>query len=59
MYEYEDGRRVCVECGDDFIIWGHEREFFEKRQLQLPKRCKKCRASRRQEAQTESWRRGA
>lgn len=36
-------KRSCVQCGDEFILQDSEIEFYESRNLNLPKRCKECR----------------
>ena len=44
--DIDDGKRECP-CGESFTIFHHERQFYEKKGLQLPKRCKACRQERR------------
>ena len=41
----------CVEevCGKEFEIDQEEARFFQDKNLDLPKRCKECRARRREE----------
>lgn len=36
-------QRKCVQCGKEFVISDSEKQFFENRNLNLPKRCKECR----------------
>lgn len=36
-------KKKCVQCGETFTITDSEKQFFENRNLHLPKRCKKCR----------------
>lgn len=43
-YEY------CTECDEEFEITYGEKMFFERNGLDLPKRCKKCRKERREDA---------
>jgi hypothetical protein len=38
---------VCKECGEQFFMNHGEVEFFESRELPLPKRCPECRAQRK------------
>ena len=46
--EFEDQKRTCVECGDEFIWTAGEQEFFhEKGFTDPPKRCKTCRQVRK------------
>jgi len=40
---------VCMECNDTFELNEGERDFFIQRDLILPKRCKPCRVSRKQQ----------
>jgi hypothetical protein len=42
-------RLECKDCGDMFELTAAERQFFTSRGLSLPKRCKPCRAYKRQE----------
>lgn len=39
--------RKCVQCGKKFFIEDSEIEFFNKKNLSLPKRCKECRTKNR------------
>jgi len=43
----------CVDCGLNFILTVNECNFYNERQLHLPKRCPSCRARRRQERETQ------
>ena len=40
---------ACKDCGQPFTLAPSEVAFFESRDLSLPRRCKPCRAYRRQE----------
>lgn len=40
-------KHTCKDCGDNFYMLRREVEFFENKGLQLPKRCKACRAKRK------------
>jgi len=40
---------VCMECNDTFELNEGEKDFFVQRGLELPKRCKPCRVSRKQQ----------
>jgi len=33
----------CKDCGNEFNITAGEQEFFQQKELSLPKRCKDCR----------------
>lgn len=45
--EFTDRILKCVECGADFVFTAGEQLFFhEKLFLNVPKRCKQCRARR-------------
>ncbi len=35
--------RICVQCGKKFKIEDSEIDFYNKKDLNLPKRCKECR----------------
>ncbi len=36
-------RRNCRDCGESFVIFLSERDYYLKQKLMLPKRCKHCR----------------
>lgn len=36
-------KKTCIQCGKEFELTGSEIEFYKKRKLALPKRCKACR----------------
>jgi CxxC-x17-CxxC domain-containing protein len=40
---------ACIECNNDFELNEGEKNFFIQRGLDLPKRCKPCRDSRKQQ----------
>ena len=37
-------KKTCVQCGKEFEITQSEENFYKSKNLQLPKRCKECRA---------------
>jgi hypothetical protein len=43
-------QRRCIDCGNDFTIAETEAEFYAFARLHLPRRCKTCRALRRERA---------
>lgn len=43
-------KRVCKQCGKEFEITESEAQFFKSKGLQLPKRCKECRAKNKDKA---------
>ena len=43
----EEYLRICEDCGASFFTAGEE-AFYKSKNLILPKRCKKCRAARKQ-----------
>ncbi len=46
---FEDKTLTCVECGNEFIFTAGEQEFYAERQYQNePKRCRDCRAKRKE-----------
>ena len=40
---------VCIECNHNFELNEGEKDFYVQRDLDLPKRCKPCRVSRKQQ----------
>jgi hypothetical protein len=42
--------RVCVDCGEAFLLTEGEIAFFVHRGLMVPKRCEGCRAARKRQA---------
>ncbi len=45
--EFEDRTLVCDDCGEEFTFSGEEQGFYDERGFQTPKRCKPCRAKRK------------
>ncbi len=46
----QDQTIICSDCGDDFIFTAGERQFYIDRGFEYPpKRCKSCRAQRKQQ----------
>jgi CxxC-x17-CxxC domain-containing protein len=45
---------VCIECNNDFELNEGEKNFYVQRGLDLPKRCKPCRASRKEQINGDS-----
>jgi CxxC-x17-CxxC domain-containing protein len=45
----EDVTLVCVDCGEEFIFSSGEQEFYLSRGFHTPKRCKSCRAKRKEQ----------
>lgn len=41
-------KRTCKQCGKEFVISDQEIRFFKSKNLNLPKRCKDCRAANKQ-----------
>lgn len=39
--------QVCKDCGNEFTITVSEQNFYESKQLALPKRCESCRKARK------------
>jgi hypothetical protein len=49
--------KICKDCGAVFTLTEADQQFFEGRGLKSPRRCKPCRALRRQEkAEMKEWR---
>ena len=38
----------CCECGEEFIFTGGEQRFYKQHNLSEPKRCRKCRETRKE-----------
>ena len=38
----------CVECGEGFLFSVGEQKFFRTQELEVPKRCPKCREKRKE-----------
>ncbi len=43
----QDETLYCVDCGNMFILEGGEVDFYNRKELHKPRRCKGCRADRR------------
>lgn len=48
--EDEKEWRSCLQCNSDFYLKEVDKEFFVSRNLELPKRCWKCRKQNKNEA---------
>lgn len=44
----EDKTIKCKECGDNFVITVDDQKWYAEKGFKAPKRCKSCRALRRQ-----------
>lgn len=47
MSQYEEIQSQCVDCDQEFTITSGEQEFYAEKGLNLPKRCKECRAAKK------------
>lgn len=45
--------QVCKDCGNEFTITVSEQNFYESRELALPKRCETCRKVRKMVTNSE------
>lgn len=45
-------KRVCKQCGKEFEITPQEIQFYKKKNLSIPKRCKECREKNKVEKQS-------
>ena len=54
-----DKQITCIDCGQDFIFSVSEQDFFRRKNLTEPKRCKECRVKRKQQKRTEGGERRA
>lgn len=48
----KDKEMTCKDCGETFTITAGEQEFYENRDLALPKRCRKCRRLRKKNGES-------
>lgn len=46
--EYSDMELTCINCGETFAYTSREQWIYEKRGLDMPKRCPRCRALKRE-----------
>jgi len=46
---FTDKNITCVDCGQEFLFSADEQEFYASRGFGEPKRCRSCRATRRNE----------
>jgi hypothetical protein len=56
QYARVDDIRHCADCGDTFAVTPSEIDWFIKRGLRVPRRCKSCRALARQEREASGGR---
>lgn len=42
--------KECLQCNSDFYITEKDQEFFESKNLEIPKRCWPCRQKNKKEA---------
>ena len=49
MEQKSDAIVRCVDCGEQFTITTSEMEWWHRKGLHLPKRCRKCREQRKTE----------
>jgi hypothetical protein len=47
---------MCRDCGEPFPLSDDEVDFFARRNLHLPKRCRECRIERREQKDREQQR---
>ncbi len=47
-------KRICKECGQEFELTSGEINFYNSKNLELPKRCKKCRENSKTEVTSEN-----
>jgi len=43
----DETKRICLDCRSKYELSEPDQEFFERRGLQLPRRCRACRRLRR------------
>lgn len=54
---YTDIEIVCAECHRPFVFSGRDQRFYFEHDLQVPRRCKACRAAKRRRDAEHEWRR--
>lgn len=47
VINYENHKFKCISCGNDYFLTDSEKKFFEQKGLEVPKRCKACRKSKK------------
>ncbi len=52
---FTDKTLVCAECGQEFVFTADDQEFFASRGYSQPKRCRSCRAVRRNGGEAGSY----
>lgn len=54
MTEFQDVEKQCKEedCKQTFILEAGEQEFFHKKELHMPSRCKSCRDKKRRQKES-------
>ena len=50
---FADKTLTCVDCGQEFTFSGEDQEFYSSRGFTEPKRCRSCRAMRRNDRDGE------
>ncbi len=48
---FQDKTLICSDCGQPFTFTADDQEFFASRGYSTPKRCRSCRASRRNDTE--------
>lgn len=43
-----DKKIICRDCGQEFVFTVEEQEFFKSKEFEDPKRCQRCRITRRE-----------
>lgn len=55
MEELQDKTITCIDCGKEFIFTVNDQQFYkEKGFTNEPKRCKECRARKKQERESKN-----
>ncbi len=49
--EKQDLVMICKDCGKEYTVTASEQNFYESRELALPKRCADCRKARKLQTQ--------
>jgi len=51
-------KRICVQCGKEFELAKSEMDFYRRKKLAYPKRCKECRAENRKKLRVSDGNQG-
>lgn len=53
---FNDQILTCSDCGTDFTWTANEQEFYQSKGFQAPRRCRECRAKKKEQKQQHRYR---